>query len=49
MTLYEEYYIVGTFDLIGAIGGTLGMFVEFSFIAAFMFLLDLFKSLIMRL
>ena len=35
MLLAEEYYIVPTLDLIGLIGGTLGMFVGFSFYETF--------------
>ena len=31
MTVHEEYYIVPIFDLIGLVGGTLGMFIGFSF------------------
>ena len=33
--LTEEYYIVPTLDLIGLIGGTLGMFIGFSFYGTF--------------
>ena len=33
--LIEEYYVMPTFDLIGLIGGTLGIFVGFSFYGTF--------------
>ena len=35
LLLTEEYYIVPTLDLIGLIGGTLGMFIGFSFYGTF--------------
>ena len=42
MTYYEEYYVVPTLDLIGLIGGTLGMFVGFSFYGMFCDIVTLF-------
>ena len=42
MTYNEEYYVVPTLDLIGLIGGTLGMFVGFSFYGMFCDIVTLF-------
>ena len=39
----EEYYVVPTLDLIGVIGGTLGMLLGFSFYGAFS---DIYKALV---
>ena len=41
MTLIEEYYVVPTLDLIGIIGGTLGMFIGFSFYGLFSDVIDI--------
>ena len=41
LLLTEEYYIVPSLDLIGLIGGTLGMFVGFSFYGTFADVLNL--------
>jgi len=43
-TLNEEYYVVQTLDLIGVVGGTLGLFVEFTFYGLLSFLLNLIQS-----
>ena len=40
-TIIEEYYVVPTLDLIGVIGGTLGMLLGFSFYGAFDHILKL--------
>ena len=40
-TIIEEYYVVPTLDLIGVIGGTLGMLLGFSFYSAFDHILKL--------
>ena len=49
MTLNEEYYVVPTLDLIGIIGGTLGIFVGFSFYGTFKDILDITVNLISKL
>ena len=48
MTVDEEYYIVPIFDLIGLVGGTLGMFIEFSFYRTISHILSLTVSLILK-
>ena len=45
MTLNEEYYVVQTLDLIGIVGGTLGLFVEFTFYGLFSFFLNVIQPL----
>ena len=45
MTYNEEYYVVPTLDLIGLIGGTLGMFVGFSFHGMFCDIATLFTMI----
>ena len=45
MTLNEEYYIVPTLDLIGIIGGTLGMFIGFSFYGTYSDIIDIIQFL----
>ena len=49
MTLNEEYYVVPTLDLIGIIGGTLGIFVGFSFYGTFEDILDITVKLTSKL
>ena len=48
MTLIEEYYTVPLLDLIGLVGGTLGMFIGFSFYGSFSDLLSLTESLVLK-
>ena len=48
MTVDEEYYTVATFDLIGLIGGTLGMFIGFSFYGTLTDIVSLVESLTMQ-
>ena len=48
MLLTEEYYVVPTLDLIGLIGGTLGMFVGFSFYGTFADALSLALSILKK-
>ena len=45
MALSEEYYVVQTLDLIGIVGGTLGLFVEFTFYHLFSFFLNVIQPL----
>ena len=47
-TLNEEYYTVPIYDLIGLIGGTLGIFIGFSFYGAISALLALIVSLVLK-
>ena len=49
MSLQEEYYIVPTLDLIGIIGGTLGMFIGFSFYGTYTDIIDIIQSLASRI
>ena len=47
--VYDEYLILDTIAMIGSIGGTLGLFIGFSFSNAFSYILSIVKSiLIMR-
>ena len=47
--VYDEYLILDTIAMIGSIGGTLGLFIGFSFSNAFSYILSIIKSiLIMR-
>ena len=48
MTLEEEYYTVPIFDLIGLVGGTLGMFTGFTFYGTISDILSLTVSLILK-
>ena len=48
MTLIEEYYTVSTFDLIGLVGGTLGIFIGFSFYGTLSDILSLVASLLLK-
>ena len=48
MTLVEEYYIVPILDLIGLVGGTLGMFIGFSFYGSLSSILGLTELLILK-
>ena len=45
MNVQEEYFIYSFVDLIGIIGGNLGLFVGFSFYDVFNILMDFFNSL----
>ena len=49
LLLTEEYYIVPTLDLIGLIGGTLGMFIGFSFYGTFADALSLVLSIVKKM
>ena len=49
LLLVEEYYVVPTLDLIGLIGGTLGMFVGFSFYGTFADALSLTLSILKKM
>ena len=44
MTVNAEYYVISTFGLIGVIGGTLGMFVEFEFYMVLSSIMTFFKG-----
>ena len=48
MTLEEEYYIMPILDLIGLVGGTLGMFTGFTFYGTISDILSLTESLILK-
>ena len=48
MTVYDEYYIVPILDLIGLVGGTLGMFIGFSFYGTISDIFSLTVSLITK-
>ena len=48
MTLREEYYSVPLLDLIGLVGGTLGMFIGFSFYGTISDILSLTVSLVLK-
>ena len=45
-TYHQEYLVVDTFTLVGAVGGNLGIFVGFEFFGFFCLLLDLFRNLL---
>ena len=47
-TLIEEYYTVPLFDLIGLVGGTLGMFIGFSFYGTLSDIISLTVSLLLK-
>ena len=40
-TVYEEYYQMDEFGLIGSVGGTLGMMIGFSFVSAITWTTDI--------
>ena len=40
--VYKEYFVKDTLDLIGTVGGTLGLFIGFSFFDAFSIIVDFF-------
>ena len=46
--IIEQYYVMAELDLFGLIGGTLGMFVEFSIYGSISFILDLIAWLLLR-
>ena len=48
MEVYEEYLITSLSNLIGIVGGTLGMFVGFSFTSIIFNLFDLIEKLILK-
>ena len=43
-TVYEEYLIYDIFGMIGSVGGTLGIFIEFSCSGLFSFITSIFKK-----
>ena len=45
-TLFEEYYICDAVNAIGSVGGTLGMFIGFSFTGLISFLMTILKNVI---
>ena len=49
MTIHEEYYVMPTFDMIGAIGGHFGIFIGFSFYDFISSILNLFKIFLARI
>ena len=44
-TVYEEYLIYDIFGMIGSVGGTLGIFIGFSFSGMLSFITHIFKNL----
>ena len=44
-TVYEEYLIVDFYGMVGVVGGTLGLFIGFSFFNVITFLIDLIKKM----
>ena len=44
-TVYEEYLIVDFYGMVGVVGGTLGLFIGFSFFNVITFLIDLVKKM----
>ena len=44
-TVYEEYLIYDIFGMIGSVGGTLGIFIGFSFSGMLSFIIYIFKNL----
>ena len=48
MTVWEEYYTMPTMDLIGTVGGTLGMLIEFSIFGAIIEVVELFSILLKK-
>ena len=49
MLLNEEYLVMPTISMIGAVGGNLGLFIGFSFFDFFCTLLDYSKLLLIKL
>ena len=49
MTVQEEYYVMPALDLVGVIGGNLGIFIGFSFLDFLYTILDYFKILFLKL
>ena len=49
MTLHEQYYVMSGLDLIGIIGGNLGVFIGFSFLDFLYTILDYFHLLLIKL
>ena len=45
LEVYEEYFIYDFIGMIGSVGGTLGMFIGFSFYNAFLSLLNFFHTI----
>ena len=43
-TVYQEYLITNFFDMFGAVGGTLGIFIGFSFNNLFTFMINSYKN-----
>ena len=46
--VYEEYFIIDSIQLIGSVGGTLGMFIGFSFSNLIICIIEYFRSLMER-
>ena len=46
--VYEEYFIIDSFGLIGSVGGTLGVFIGFSFSGLIINIIEYIKTLIER-
>ena len=44
-TVYEEYLIVDFYGMVGVVGGTLGLFIGFSFFNGITFLIDVIKKM----
>ena len=49
MPVYEEYYLYDSTDIIGLIGGTLGMFIGFSIFDTIMAILSQIRSLFRKI
>ena len=45
VTLHEEYIIIDFYGMVGIVGGTLGLFVGFSFFDVITFLISFFQKL----
>ena len=43
-TLHEEYTIIDSYGMVGVVGGTLGIFIGFSFIEVITFLMTFFQK-----
>ena len=48
MTVREEYYTMPTLDLIGTVGGTMGMLIEFSIFGAIIEVVELLCTLLRK-
>ena len=45
VTLYEEYLIIDSYGMVGVVGGTLGLFVGFSFFDAVTYVMTFFQKM----